>query len=223
VSTCSIPISVALTALACIPAGCSGGESPAVTDAGAQAEAQATPEAEPISESEPPAPTVQPSDEDAEPVAEQHPGFPEQPGWIRQELDNKMRLAQFRLPREAGDAEDAALVVFSFGGAAGDVDSNIARWTQMFEQEDGSEASTAAEPRERDGMTFHTVDISGHFVAPAMPGGVDAADKPGWRLIGTVVEAGAKTYYVKLTGPNATVERWRASYAAFLDQLDPPR
>jgi len=162
---------------------------------------------------------------ESSPPAESDLEFPGQVGWRREEPDNRMRLAQFVLPAQGVDGEDATLVVFSFGGPAGDVDSNLQRWIQMLEQPDGSDSSAVAKRTmgSRDGLVLHTVDIAGRYVAPTMPGGQDGADKPGWRLIGTVIEAGEKTYYVKLTGPQETVAHWRASYSTFLDQVDPPR
>jgi hypothetical protein len=49
-----------------------------------------------------------------------------------------------------------------------------------------------------------------------MPGSGDRQNKPGWRLLGAVVESPHGPYYVKLVGPDATVRSWKESFRAFL-------
>ena len=43
-----------------------------------------------------------------------------------------------------------------------------------------------------------------------------ASAKTGYRMKAAVVETPAGAYFVKLTGPDKTVTRWDASFAAFL-------
>src|SRR6185503_10900471 len=47
-------------------------------------------------------------------------------GWAVEKPTSEMRLAQYKLPKAAGDAEDALLVVFYFGpGQGGTTQANI--------------------------------------------------------------------------------------------------
>ena len=56
-----------------------------------------------------------------------------------------MRVAEFTLPRVQGDAEDAQLVLYFFGGQGGSVDANIERWVSIeIQQPDGKPSSAVA-------------------------------------------------------------------------------
>ena len=56
-------------------------------------------------------------------------------GWVSESPSSKMRVAQYKLPKAEGDAEDASLVVYYFGPAqGGSVDANIDRWISQIEQ-----------------------------------------------------------------------------------------
>src|SRR4051812_414350 len=50
--------------------------------------------------------------------------------WKEETPSNKMRFAQFKLPRVKGDAEDAELVIFK--GLGGSAKANISRWKEQF-------------------------------------------------------------------------------------------
>ena len=45
--------------------------------------------------------------------------FDPPPEWIAVPVSSPMRVARFTLPKTAGDAEDADLTVFYFGGSGG--------------------------------------------------------------------------------------------------------
>ena len=47
----------------------------------------------------------------------------------------------------------------------------------------------------------------------------ERANKPNWRMLAAVVETPRGPYYVKLVGPDATVQRWKESYQAFLQAI----
>ncbi len=147
--------------------------------------------------------------------------FPVQPGWVEESPSSSMRVAQFRLPGEAG-ARDAELAVFAFPGG-GSVESNFERWCGQFEQADGSSPRAAARTsrEERDGLTVHRIEVGGTYVAETTPGSGVRVNEPGWRLIGAVIEGPKGMHFVKATGPEATLERWRASVDAFLGAARP--
>jgi hypothetical protein len=149
--------------------------------------------------------------------------FTAQEGWITEAPSSAMRFAQYVLPAE-GEGEDASVVVFYSPGGMGSVEDNLARWAGQMEQPDGSDPLAAAETKveRRDGVVFHTIDVTGTFAStPMMPGAPAGEKKPDTRLVGTVIECDSGPYYVKLVGPSATVERWRESYDAFLAAFRP--
>src|SRR5687768_11566515 len=54
-------------------------------------------------------------------------------GWKRQDPSNKLRMAQYVIPKADGDKEDAELVVFFFGkGGGGSNEDNVKRWKGQF-------------------------------------------------------------------------------------------
>jgi hypothetical protein len=146
-----------------------------------------------------------------------------QPGWIAEEPSNERRMAQFRLPRAEKDAEDATLVVFFFGGTGGTREANIERWANQFEQPDGVSSSEVLQSSSRSvgDLEVFDVTLSGTYVAETAPGSSVRVNKPGWRMLASIVETSEGPWYFKLVGPEATVEKWAASYAAYLDSVKP--
>mgnify|MGYP006928182137 CR=1 FL=1 len=145
--------------------------------------------------------------------------FKAQDGWTAETVTSKMRLAQFSLPKDDGDPEDASLVVYFFGeGGGGGVEPNFQRWAGQFVVEGQDDPLKAAElsKTEREGVVIHHLRISGNFIAETRPGSGDRVDKKGWRMLASVVETQGGPYFIKLTGPEKTVNKWAASYETFL-------
>ena len=138
-------------------------------------------------------------------------------GWRQAPGSSSMRVAEFTLPRAAGDAEDAQLVVYYFGGQGGSVDANIQRWVAQMQQPDGKPAVAARrETRTVNGLTVTLVDVSGTYVAEMAPGAAQRHNNPQFRLRAGVVETPNGPYFIKLTGPEKTVTRWDHAYETFV-------
>lgn len=134
------------------------------------------------------------------------------PGWQSQPPSSSMRKAQFVLPRQGGDEEDAEMVVFYFGsGSAGSVEANLNRWRGQMKGAEGATTKSKA-----NGMNVTTLDVKGAYSASMGPMMQSGPEKPGYRMIATIVESPAGAYYFKLTGPQATVEHWSGSVASFI-------
>lgn len=144
-------------------------------------------------------------------------------GWVARTPSSKMRLAEFALPHAAGDAEDASLAIYWFGGAAGGVAANVDRWLGQFVQADGRATKDVAKIDKRTVGPFAVtvVDVAGTFNAEMTPGSGVAATKTGWRMLGAIVEAPEGAYFVKAIGPQKTLDLWKASFDAFLGSLKP--
>ena len=110
--------------------------------------------------------------------------------WIRVETDSPLRVAQFELPRASGDAEDAELVVYYFGGEGGTIEANLERWTDQMLQPDGRPSSDVATTTifEVAGMATTVLDVPGIFAAEVHPGSRMRYYKRGFRLKAAVVE-----------------------------------
>ena len=138
--------------------------------------------------------------------------------WTAQPSSSSMRVAQYSLARTAGDSEDAELIVYYFGGSGGSVDANLDRWLGQMEQPDGkpSKAVAKTSTMAANGLTITVLDVTGRYVAEMTPGSAQRHNKPGFRMKAAVIETAKGPYFVKLTGPAKTVERWDATFAGFL-------
>ena len=134
-------------------------------------------------------------------------------GWQPQPPSSSMRKAQFVLPRQAGDAEDAEMVVFYFGtGSAGSVEANLQRWRgQMKGAQGDTKKSTVS------GMPVTTLDVTGSYASSMRPMMQSGQEKPDYRMIASIIESPAGAYYFKLIGPQKTVGYWQSSFEKFIN------
>jgi hypothetical protein len=142
-------------------------------------------------------------------------------GWQSSKPGSSMRVAEFTLPRAAGDTEDAQLVIYYFGGSGGSVDANIDRWVGQIQQPDGKPSGAAAKKQSRtfNGLAVSLVDVDGTYVAETAPGSTERHNKPNFRLRAGVVQTPNGPYFIKLTGPARTVTAWDRAYDQFLSSL----
>lgn len=143
-------------------------------------------------------------------------------GWTSRPAASSMRVADFTLPRVAGDAEDGQLTLYYFGGQGGSVQANLDRWIGQMTQPDGRASKDVAATttmKTTSGLSVTLVDVGGTYVAEVTPGSKERFNKPGFRLRAAVVETKSGPYFVKLTGPSKTVAKWNESYLAFVKSL----
>ena len=142
-------------------------------------------------------------------------------GWRQSPPGSSMRVAEFALPRAAGDAEDAQLIVYYFGGTGGSVDANIERWVGQMQQADGKPSASVAKraSRQVNGLALTLVDVSGTYVAEKAPGSTDHHNLPNFRLRAGVVQTSNGPYFIKLTGPARTVARWEQAFDQFVNSF----
>lgn len=147
--------------------------------------------------------------------------FDPPPEWIAVQSSSPMRVAQFTLPKAAGDAEDADLTVFYFGGAGGSVEANLERWTgQMLQPDRRRSADVATTTTFMAGdLAVTLLDVPGTYAAEVRPGSGMRYSKPEFRLQAAVVETPAGPYFFKVTGPAGTVEAWNDRFVALLESV----
>jgi hypothetical protein len=143
-------------------------------------------------------------------------------GWTSRPPASSMRVAEFALPKVAGDAEDAQLTLYYFGGQGGTVQANLDRWIGQMTQPDGrasKDVATTSTMKTSSGLSVALVDVGGTYVAEVTPGSKERLNKPGFRLRAAVIETPTGPYFVKLTGPVKTIAKWNDSYLAFVKSL----
>lgn len=133
-----------------------------------------------------------------------------------------MRTAQFALPRAAGDAQDADLVVYYFGGSGGTVEANIERWLGQMLQPDGKPSKAVAQRQKQsvNGLAVTLVDVSGTYVAEMTPGAAERHNSPNFRLRAAVIETPNGPYFIKLTGPARTIAAHDQAFEQFLSSVN---
>ena len=139
-------------------------------------------------------------------------------GWVEEPRSSSMRVAQYKLPKAAGDTEDASLVLYYFGqGQGGSTAANIERWVSQMTRPDGSAAAEAKQEQfETNGLKVTTVDIFGTYVAETAPGSGTFHNNAGYRLRAAVIETPKGSYFVKFVGPEKTVTQWNESFLSYL-------
>ena len=147
--------------------------------------------------------------------------FSAPPAWKSVATSSCMRVAQFAVPKAAGDPADAELVLYYFGGSGGTVDANINRWLGQMQQPDGKPSSAVAkrDARTVNGLKVTLVDVSGTYVAEMTPGAKERHNSPNFRLRAAVIETPNGPYFIKLTGPAKTVAASEKAFEQFLTSL----
>jgi len=143
--------------------------------------------------------------------------------WISEKPTSNMRIAQYKLPKVAGDQEDATLVVYYFGqGQGGTSAANIERWVNQMQQPDGGQSKDRARESSQtiNGLKVDTVDISGTYTAEMAPGSGTFNNKPNFRMKAAVVETPKGSYFIKLVGPEKTIISQDQPFANFIKSLE---
>lgn len=137
--------------------------------------------------------------------------------WEASDTVSSMRLATYFVPPVEGDKEKGELAISTFGGDGGGVAANLERWVGQFDAE-GREVAI------KKGMVgenaYHIATISGTYqksVGPPILRKTQPAK--GYTMLGVIVQVKGKgVYFLKLTGPSATVnaqaDALRASFGA---------
>ena len=138
--------------------------------------------------------------------------------WTDRPAASSMRVAEFVVPKAAGDAEDGELIVYYFGGGGGNVQANIDRWIGQFKPDPGAKTHET-ESITINGLKITTVAVQGTYIAEVRPGSTERHNKPGFSMRAAVVETPKGPYFIKLTGPTATIQQARTAFDQFLKSL----
>jgi hypothetical protein len=131
------------------------------------------------------------------------------PRWEQVPHASAMRIATYRIPHVAGDAEDAELSVTRAGG---DTDANIDRWLGQFD-ELGRKTAKRTE-RTVDGLHVVILEVQGQYSGMSSP-----EPEAGFAMQSAIVETPGTKHFFKMTGPVKTVESARAELQALIDSL----
>ena len=141
--------------------------------------------------------------------------------WKSEPPANMMRKAQVRIPKAAGDTDDAEISISFFPGGGGGLEPNIQRWYGQFETADGKPVNDVAkrDTFKANGQDVTLVDISGTMKASTMAGMGAPVDRKSWRMLGGIVMTGAGPWFFKATGPDKTMAASLDAFKALLSSV----
>lgn len=125
--------------------------------------------------------------------------------WEASDTVNNMRLATYEIPAARGDKDKGELAISTFGRDGGGVAPNLERWVGQFDAE-GRDV-TIKKGKAGDNA-YYIADISGTYQKSMGPPILrKTSPVKGYRMLGVIVQVkGKDTYFLKLTGPDATIK-----------------
>lgn len=131
-----------------------------------------------------------------------------------------IRKAQLSVPAAEGDKEAGELVVFAFPGGAGSVQANLDRWQAQFQGSDGKAPALASKKlKSQSGAEVTRVELKGTYTEPTFGQG-DPKPRTGFALLGAIVETAKTSYFLKLTGPEATLKAATPGFDKLIDSVN---
>jgi hypothetical protein len=124
-----------------------------------------------------------------------------------------LRLATYRIPRAAGDTEDAELSVTRAGGS---VDANAQRWIGQFDA--AGQRTSKRTTRKVGALEVTTVEVQGDYSGGM---GKQPSTRSGWALLGAIVSTPETPQFFKLTGPAKSVLAAHGEFDAMIGSLAP--
>lgn len=144
------------------------------------------------------------------------------PAAWKAQAQRPMRAATYTVPKAAGDPEDGECAVFYFGaGQGGGVNENIRRWIGQFEAPGGGPADKLAKTSKgtSNGLPVTRVDLTGTYKAATGPMMQASGSKPGYRMLGAIVEGPQGALFFKFTAPAKTAAAQQPEFEKLLQSI----
>ncbi len=128
-----------------------------------------------------------------------------------------MTLKIYALPKVEGDPEDADLAVSTLGPRRVPLAANVGRWCQQFDLADGKTCEDFGPPVTLENTKYPTVlvELAGTYKGGSMFGPPEPP-KPDFRMIAAEITTPTEQWYLKLVGPQRTVEHWREAFVQYV-------
>src|SRR5262249_46312978 len=132
----------------------------------------------------------------------------------KNEGSRPMRAATYTVGPEA-----ECVVFFCGGGQGGSIEANRERWKGQFRGPAGKPAEAKIAKRTINGLNVTTIDSSGEYTGMGGPMAAEKSAKPGFRLLGAIVEGPGGNLFVKFTGPAKAVSAHQQKYEQMLSSF----
>jgi hypothetical protein len=135
--------------------------------------------------------------------------------WAMLEPSSAMRKAEYTLKGPGGDGN---FIVFFFGkGEGGGADANLERWIAQMEGPNGGPAPSTRSEMTVNNVSIKSVTVTGTLLPSTMSGIMEK--RSGYKMLGSVVEGPGGPWFLKATGPAATIDAEHMNYSAMLSAL----
>ncbi len=162
----------------------------------------------------PPLPAIE-SQDPARPPVGADLGVTPPEGWVVVEPASSMIQAEFALPKADGDQSDGRLTVMRAGGS---IDANVERWRKQFEELE----EKPIEELDVSGVKVTLVDLSGTFNEQRGMMMGPATKRPGYQMLGAIIQDPEGMLFVKAYGPKNTMAKHAAPFHSFVKSLATP-
>jgi hypothetical protein len=159
------------------------------------------------------------ADDATKPMKVEELAFKVPEAWKSEPTKSAMRKAQLKVAPADGDADAAELLVFQFANRAGTVEANVDRWEKMFADDEGKQAKSKSTKVKGANLGATRVEVAGRYIASVVPGSPERYNKPGYHLLGAIVETDANAYFFRLIGPEKTVKAATPAFDAMIASM----
>ena len=137
--------------------------------------------------------------------------------WVKPSM--QFRTLQYQVcnpgPGKVAPCADLIVSVFKMGDG-GSVEANIGRWKNQFQNADGTPAQPTRSQRVAAGASVTRVDLKGAWKGMGMGEAQNNSEQ-----LAAAIELPQETIYIRMVGPESTVEAARKDFEAMVDGLAP--
>ena len=136
--------------------------------------------------------------------------------WKAEKPANRLRSHQFKLP--SGDKGLADAELYAMPQSDPNPDKSFPRWKASFVPPDGA---TKVSKFEVNGATVHVLDVSGTWKYRERPFDPKSKEelRPEYRAVWAVVVTGDEATHLRLSGPQAVVEKHYPAFEKWLKSM----
>ena len=159
------------------------------------------------------------ADEDKQTVDARGLTFEAPKSWKSSPPASQMRRAQLKVDPLEGDDYPAELIVFAFPGGAGSVEANIKRWQNLFKDEDGNPPRIETRTVQGKNVELTRAETHGEYHPAQFPGQRPEPVRKNARLLGAIITGGETGYYIRMVGPDKTMNKIRPDFDEMLKTI----
>jgi len=143
--------------------------------------------------------------------------------WVSEPAATPVRAGQWRIPalHDVEGQEGQAAVLYFGQGIGGSTKENIDAWSASLVDAEGHPVPATVKTHQTGGLKITVVTVFGTYSEPAPLPGIPPASRPGYGLLGAVVEGPQGNIYWRFIGPEPLVTADLALFNKIVDSVKP--